>query len=484
MCLLLVTNKGFAQEDKDKTDFSKTDSTSYALFLDANWLELKKLGNIMLHNGMDYPYLRARLGTAYFYLNNYTESIKHFAKALEMNPYDQYSSLMHHYALKAIMRHTEAGSAWNRMTAPTQRQAEHKKKFRLLELHADAGYIFRGATEGISRTGLTGKDSIYGEEQLYQSGFFSDAGLRFQLWPSISFYAGIQMIQPEVDNRFVFNRSWPVTDTIISSGGFDSYFYRLEKEAVDTLYKHKIRQQSFYGQLNFSPTANWRITASLHLMQVTRPYTEAQFLELFWSDTAWLNTTTGEVSMIESPLGQYFFLNKTEKFTDWSAGAEIRYHHGILTGDAGFFLTENSREKTLQLQAGLMVMPFGNLNFYTHSRLVLLHTRNEQEIVIKQTAGGRLAGPLWIEASVTGGKAGRFSDQAAYLVFNSPEGPTLRTEFICTYLIGESLQLSLRHYYQLSDHLYYSFDAASGTLKNNKYHIHSQTITGGIKWIF
>jgi hypothetical protein len=43
MCLLLVTNKGFAQEDKDKTDFSKTDSTSYALFLDANWLELKKL---------------------------------------------------------------------------------------------------------------------------------------------------------------------------------------------------------------------------------------------------------------------------------------------------------------------------------------------------------------------------------------------------------------------------------------------------------
>lgn len=484
MCLLLVTNKGFAQVDKDSTDFSKTDSTSYALYLDANWLELKKLGNIMLHNGMDYPYLRARLGTAYFYLNNYTESIKHFARALELNPYDQYSSLMHYYALKATLRHAEAGSAWNRMIAPAQRQVGNNKGFRLMEFHADAGYVFRGGSGGIGRNTLTGNDSIYGEEQLYQSGLFSDAGIRLQLWPSVNLYAGIQLIQPRIYNRFVFNRSWPVTDTIISSGEFDSYYYRLDNEVVDTLFKHQIKQQSFYGQLNFSPSANWRITTSLHLMQVSRPYTEAEFLERFWSDTAWVNTTTGEVSMIEVPLGTYSFVNKEDKFTDWSAGAEIRYHFGILTTDAGMFLTETNRKKTLQLQAGLMVMPFGNINFYTHSRLAFLNTRNEKEIVIKQTAGGRLAGPLWIEASVTGGQARRFSDQAAYLVFNSPEGPKLRTEVICTFVAGNNLQLSLRHHYQQSEHLYYSFDAAGETMMNNNYLIHSHSITGGIKWIF
>jgi len=473
-----------SQDMNNETGFRANDSATYAMYLQGDWDELIRLGNSMLRDGIDYPYLRTRLGTAYFYSQNYSRSVSEFDKALRMNAYDPYALLMQYYALEAVLKQTEAGSVCRKMPPSLQKQTQKSSRFRLREAHVDAGYISRQGESVMSAQQLMGNDSLYGEELLYQSGLFTDAGLLMQFYPGINLYAGIQLVNPEVHNRFAYFRSWPVTDTIISSDGFDSYYYRLDSRAIDTVYSHKIRQTSFYTQLNYAPSARVRLTVSAHLMQVKRPYTAGFLEERFWSDTAWVNTTTGEVSMIEVPLGTYSFVNKEDKFTDWSAGAEIRLHSGIITGDAGVYLTETYRQKTLQMQGGIMLMPYGNMNFYTHTRVALLHTEGANNIVFKQSAGGRLLGPVWLEASLTSGQAGRFADQSAYLVFNSPDEPQLRTEAVCTIILTNKLQLSLRHHFQNLNHKYYSYDTEKAGMTTKEYTIQTHTLTGGIKWIF
>lgn len=81
--------------------FQQVDSTSYALYLNSDWKRLLSYGNSAIDNGIDFPYLRLRLGYASFITGNYKAAIKEYYAVLKNDSYNQtaryYAYLCHKY---------------------------------------------------------------------------------------------------------------------------------------------------------------------------------------------------------------------------------------------------------------------------------------------------------------------------------------------------------------------------------------------------
>lgn len=483
-CLLLVAGNGFSQKQDTTFDFRMADSITYDLYMQSQWEPLKQAGNNMLREGADYQYLRARLGTAYYATANYLKSETHFSRATELNPYDEYSQSMLYYALNATLKQAEAGHLLTTMPESLKQRIEKRKPFRLLSAHADLGYVFRGQTKGLDIKQLTGPDSLYGEEQIYQSNPFLDAGFRLQLNPGLLFYLGGQHIVIPAHNRFVYNEYSLQTDTIIRSGDSLFYYYQPMVSQADTIFSNTVRQQSLYAQFQYAPSTRMLITAGFHLLDIQREYTTSAFQDVFLSDTTYLNLVTGDVNTIEIILPAMQFNQALSGFTDWSLNAGLQFHGGYLSPDIGFAVSRINQSRVAQVHGGLQLLPLGNLQLYSYSRIALIMPHGDRKLVLKQTAGGRIAGPVWFEASVIAGDLSLYADQSGYIVYNMPDVPALKTEAVLGLELGKHLLVTIRHQFQQADREYYWFESLSEKLITDNYNIQSHTIIGGIKWTF
>lgn len=84
-CLLIGLNF-YGQQNT--MSFKVVDSTSYALFLKQDWKSLIELGKTSKKNGIDFYYLKVRLGIANFKEGKYLIAIKYLEQAYQLNKFD------------------------------------------------------------------------------------------------------------------------------------------------------------------------------------------------------------------------------------------------------------------------------------------------------------------------------------------------------------------------------------------------------------
>ena len=84
--LIGISSKLFAQ-----FDFKTLDKETYDYFLKGDYRNLKKTADTMLQSGIDYYFLRMRLGVLAFNNQMYSSALKDFSKALEFNSLDTIS---------------------------------------------------------------------------------------------------------------------------------------------------------------------------------------------------------------------------------------------------------------------------------------------------------------------------------------------------------------------------------------------------------
>jgi hypothetical protein len=74
---------------KETLDLNKVDSISYKYFMDKNWKELIRFGDLAVKQGVDYYYLRMRIGIAHYEQGKYYSALPHFMKARAFNASDE-----------------------------------------------------------------------------------------------------------------------------------------------------------------------------------------------------------------------------------------------------------------------------------------------------------------------------------------------------------------------------------------------------------
>ena len=76
--MLAFNNAALSQTSKE---IEIADIKTYQNFIDGDWDLLIQEGNQALKQGLDFYYLRYRLGVAYYMKKNYIKALKHFEQA-------------------------------------------------------------------------------------------------------------------------------------------------------------------------------------------------------------------------------------------------------------------------------------------------------------------------------------------------------------------------------------------------------------------
>ena len=84
----LLCTSLFSQE---KMTAAEVDSLTYAQYLKGDWDNLIKSGTKALEHGIDFYYLRMRIGYANYMKQNYRKAIPHYQKAFKESPQDAHA---------------------------------------------------------------------------------------------------------------------------------------------------------------------------------------------------------------------------------------------------------------------------------------------------------------------------------------------------------------------------------------------------------
>jgi hypothetical protein len=184
LLLLLFPVAAFSQ------DFPATDSITYKLYLSGDWEELIITGNKALDSGIDYKFLRQRLGVAYFSLGKYHDAASQFSAALKFDSYDQFTLEYLYYTDLNNGKESYTGVLSNRMIPEVQRRLRITRFQALKSIETEFSYK-------ISETRLRSNS------QYYRLGISSKLSRRLELFQSFSYFNQMLIYQEtEYENKF------------------------------------------------------------------------------------------------------------------------------------------------------------------------------------------------------------------------------------------------------------------------------------------
>lgn len=125
-----------------------------------------------------------------------------------------------------------------------------------------------------------------------------------------------------------------------------------------------------------------------------------------------------------------------------------------------------------QLNATLMLYPFGNLNFYTISRLSSLNQNGATQTIFSQTVGFKAARFIWLETSGSFGNLNNYIDADGLYIYNAVDATNLKLGETVFFVIGKHAQLQLN----------YTFERKQDSDQDISYPQHS--VAAGLLWKF
>lgn len=168
--------QGLAQPSSNLT---KADSITWDLYVKQDWRVLRNAANEALKQGIDFYYLRMRLGIASLELNKAISAEQHFRQALRQAKGDKDRPAISFARLALSGQNYRSRQPGKKLSDATRQKVGIKHGFRLLSAHADAGNIFKRKSKGLDFDQLTHEEGIFGQEHFYDDNQFYDARLYF-----------------------------------------------------------------------------------------------------------------------------------------------------------------------------------------------------------------------------------------------------------------------------------------------------------------
>lgn len=135
--LLLSQSENLQAQDTLSTEY--TDQHSYQLYLEGNWNQLIQFGNKVIEKGIDFTYLRLRLGYAAVQNKNYSEALKHYQHILNKDKYNETARYYVWYC-REYLNQSEAAIYNVRYFSKETIQKEKLSKYKIKSLGIESSY--------------------------------------------------------------------------------------------------------------------------------------------------------------------------------------------------------------------------------------------------------------------------------------------------------------------------------------------------------
>ncbi|TDK43466.1 tetratricopeptide repeat protein [Algoriphagus formosus] len=361
-----------------KQSLTVVDSETYSLYLAKDWDGVIRVGTEALNQGIDFYYLRVRLGIAFFELENYQEAALHFEKAREVSHEETYVEEYLYYAYLWFGRKAQARLVAQGFSNELKKRTHTEKLTGLQGL--DLAYNYTGFLDekviedfvGPIDQGISGYQFV---PRFHHYGFL---GLDFQVTPSWSIYQGISFLKA-------------------------TQFYHYQEEGL-----------SF--QLPDNKSSSWQYVASASY------YFGKGFHLSFGGQLLFISYDSPSVQSIGNGPQTEIQIERLQEF-DWVAFGGISKNLHFLDIGSTLYLGEINGGKQLQSDLQVTLFPMGNLNFYTYSVLSFQNQKlgenpSTNRLIFNQEIGVKLTGFLWLEGYGTFGELENYMTKQGAVVFN------------------------------------------------------------------
>ncbi|WP_163380516.1 hypothetical protein [Cyclobacterium sp. SYSU L10401] len=377
--ILVLFGSNFVNAQEQKS-LPETDRLTYVLFQQKNWDGLISEGRKALKSGIDYYYLRVRLGLAYYEKQNFHLAARHFEKALKMNDSEAYVGEYLYYSYLMAGRQAEASLLAAGFSLELKRKTKTEKRNFISGL--DLAYNYTGITEtGVLDNFTTNipldKD---GTQFIPKQHHYFFLGLQHQISSRWSFYHGYSNLQV---NQLRYTQA--------------SNESKLENDFQSELHQ-------YYSQMSFLVTKGLTLSGGLH-------YVNSKYQTL----TEVLTGSPGrpfvrKVATTVNNNNWVGFVSVYKRFEYISLGAS--YYRGNISD----FIQNQTDFK-------LITYPLGNLHLYTITTASFqnqdfIDGSNNNRLVIDQQLGLKATEWLWLEAYGTFGEIENYFMKDGLVIFN------------------------------------------------------------------
>jgi len=433
--LFLILYMASAQE---KLNFVEVDAKSYELFQEQKWAELIDYATEVRAQGIDFFYLQARTGIAYYNLKRYRTSTKWLLKAWENDKSMEWLQEYLYYSLVFSGRPSEA------IKLATEFTNNIKKKIgfvpsKITRMALEGGFCFNPELDQLKNSSLSEKAGVgenYGEAFYLKNYSFESFDLSHRISPGFNLTHNFTHIGVNRDEEIFW-------------GALNTFPIKINQ------YQYFLNPYFLIGKkLNVSPS---------------------------------LSAVWGKSDLMlggESSNSAKYYYDSNYNYSDFIFSTSIWTNFGNFASGAEINLANISNESFTQLSAWLTYYPFSNSNFYITPRV---YFKNDPENGFGYNtfgiSGGMQMGPFHFYGQYLTGDMKNFVESAGYVIANFPGRSEQKFSGSLYFPARKKYQFVIRYMNQnvIEDYRVYT----NGTLSNSiEYKYTKHTLTGGISWNF
>lgn len=354
----------------------EVDNQTYQQYLSADWKNLIKSGEAAHKQGIDFFYLRLRLGIAYFSVENYDKAAFHLEKSLLYDDFNVTAKTYLYYSFLYSNQNLAAFAVAQKM--PESLRKELKIKSKVIEKISISNTNAFALTARIAN--IKGDANIYAEDERY---------------------LGLTNVTLGLNHLFSIGKT-----NFSLSHAYNGFWIPKEKHFQhtngDTIFSFQQQQHGYYAQLSAQLPRHWQANVMLNFSRLSSPNYAASFDN-------------------QSFTYSYTNQSKTSDFLTLGISASYRRKNWGLTPFA--FFSNMTGQQVAQIGVEGSFFPFGNLNFYTTTIVSAkantpLSNGAKPDLVGGQKIGAKIGRGLWVEAEGTFGNMQNWVSPDGFNVYN------------------------------------------------------------------
>lgn len=433
---LLLAITATAQEKYN----ASVDKKTYDLFMKSNWEELRETGTAAIDGGIDFYFLRMRLGISYYEDKNYMSAVPHFEKAVTFNPKDSTGLEYLYYSYLFSGQEAEANILAKKLSAQLKRKVHYKAPEFFKGAYSEGGYSFNQDYNSKNR-GAKGNQDLSGTQNVFKDETYINLSLFHSIGERVSVFQGY--------NNIVVNSTRQFED--VTNGRNE--------------YKNSVKQNEYYLNLGFYLGRGFNLTTALHYLNV--------------------KVEDYEPPTIANPLFTSYTLTSNELAASFSLSKRLGHTELGLTSVFSNFNSGKQNQNTFSF----IWYPLGNLDFYNISNFALHNNKSNDSsdaiarFIFDEKIGFKIASKLWMEAVFTTGPIFNYSEGNAFIIYNNVDKIKYKAGFNLISPISDNVELSFRYLFLSQEYDIIKTNATgTSTTTTNNLLIHK--LIGGIKWTF
>lgn len=418
-----------------KLSYVDAEKKSFELYQQQKWDELIDFSGEVRAEGIDFFYLQARTGIAYFNLKKYRIAADWFLKAWENDKSFEWLQEYLYYSLIYGGRSAEASKVADNFSV-SFKQKIYYQKMKPTRAAVEIGYSFNPDFDELSNTNFDEEIEVgndYGEAFILKNYHFESVDYSHQLAPGVF-----------LNHNF----------THLGINREEQVFWG-EKNTFPI----KVKQNQYFINPIFVVGEKWYVSPS------------AVFI---W----------GNSDLVLGDYNPNSFYASSVKFSDFIFSASTWSHWGNFSPGAEINLANIYNEGFTQLSGWITYYPFSNTNLYFTPRVYFKSdAENGFGYNTFGISGGAQLGPIHFYGQYLNGDMKNFIESAGYVVSNFPGRSTRKFMGSLYFPFAKKYQFVVRY---INQDVFEKYQVYTNQQPSNsvEYKYIKHTLTGGISWNF